>query len=210
AKARPDEVKCPDLEVNQLVKITDVTDRIAAAVAGKSDADANAARKAEMSRIEKACATSDAVRCDVVSLYEGGVYDLYEYRRYQDVRLVFAPELAIAFFGGDPDNFNFPRYALDSAFVRVYEGDKPAATPNFFAWSEAGTKAGDLTFVTGHPGRTSRLKTVAELASFRNKALLRRLLWLSELRGALAEYGHRGAEQARHSRTWLFYVENGL
>src|SRR3712207_1554774 len=115
------------------------------------------------SKIEKDCATSDQLRCDVVTLYQGGKYNLYKYRRFQDVRLVFAPEHAIAFFGGDPDNFEFPRYDLDVSFIRVYQDGKPAPTPNHFKWSKGGAKEGELTFVSGHPGRTSRGLTVAEL-----------------------------------------------
>jgi hypothetical protein len=163
-----------------------------------------------MSRIEKECATSDTLRCDIVSLYNGGVYDLYTYKRHQDVRLVFAPELAIAFFGGDPDNFMFPRHALDSAFLRVYEGGKPAKVKNFFKWSKSGTKEGELTFTAGNPGSTSRLKTIAETIAFRDFGLVRRLMYLSEMRGELVQYAKRGAEQARHSKSMLFGVENGL
>jgi len=210
AKTQADELRCTNLEVNRLVGMTDVTPRVMKAAEGKSDADANEAKKAEMSRIEKECATSDAVRCDVVTLYNGGVYDLYRYERMQDVRLAFAPELAIAFFGGDPDNFMFPRHDLDVAFVRVYQNDKPAKVEHWFGWSPAGTKEGDVTFVSGHPGSTSRLQTVAELEFWRDTGLLPRLLYLSEMRGMLVEYARRGKEQARHSKGLLFGIENYL
>ena len=138
AKTEPDELKCPEMEVNQLAEITDVTERVRKATAGLSDQKYNEAEKAELSRIEKECATSPEVRCDVVTLYRGGVYNLYKYRRFQDVRLVFAPEFAIAFFGGDPDNFNFPRYDLDVSFLRVYQDGKPAALDHHLAWSPTG------------------------------------------------------------------------
>ena len=129
----------------------------------------NEAHKAEQSKIEKECATSDDVRCDVVSLYHGGRYNLYKYQRYQDVRLVFAPEFAIAFFGGDPDNFKFPRYDLDVSFLRVYKDDKPLARRALLSSGrQAGAKEGDLTFVAGHPGGTSRELTVAELEYLRD------------------------------------------
>ncbi len=210
AKTQKDETTCPDLEVNNLVAITDVTARVQKAMEGKSDQAANEARKAEMSKIEKECATGDDVRCDVVSLYNGGIYDLYKYRRYQDVRLVFAPELGIAFFGGDPDNFMFPRFTLDAAFLRVYENGAPAKIEHYFPWSPAGTKEGELTFVSGHPGSTSRLQTVAEIESWRDFGLVPRLLYLAEIRGALTEYAKRGKEQERHSKGMLFGVENAL
>ncbi len=210
AKAQADELKCPDLEVNQLVQITDVTARVMKAAEGLADAAANDKKKAEMSAIEKECATSDKLRCEVVTLYNGGVYDLYQYRRHQDVRLVWAPELAIAFFGGDPDNFMFPRHALDASFVRVYEDGKPASVEHYFKWSKAGTYDGELTFVAGNPGSTSRLDTVVETLAYRDTSLVSRLMYLSELRGMLIEYARRGKEQARHSMSLLFSVENGL
>src|SRR5207248_4096794 len=140
----------------------DVTDPITAAARGLDGEKFSAARKAAESKIEKACATSDKVRCDVVSLYHGGQYHLYKYKRFQDVRLVFAPELAIAFFGGDPDNFNFPRHDLDVSFIRAYENDKPAKTEHYLKWSQAGAKEGDLTFVSGHPGGTDRELTLSQ------------------------------------------------
>jgi hypothetical protein len=208
AKTGADEVKCPEIEVNQLVSINDVTERINQATKGLADQKYNEAEKAEMSRIERECASSSDVRCDVVSLYHGGVYDLYKYRRYQDVRLVFAPEFAIAFFGGDPDNFMFPRYDLDVSFLRVYQDGKPAKIDDYLGWSAGGAKEGDLTFVSGHPGGTDRALTVDELAYQRDVALPDRLLWLAELRGFLTEYQRRGAEQKRHSNAELFYVEN--
>jgi hypothetical protein len=210
AKTLPDEVKCPELEVNQLVAIADVTARMTRATAGRSGREFFQAQRAEQAAIEKACQTSPALRCEVVSLYRGGVYDLYTYRRYQDVRLAFAPEFDIAFFGGDPDNFTFPRYDLDVAFLRVYDGGKPAATPHHLRWSAAGAREGELTFVSGHPGGTSRSLTVAQLAYQRDYALPERLVELAEYRGLLTAYAHRGPEQARHSTAELFFVENSF
>ncbi|MBI5511030.1 MAG: S46 family peptidase [Deltaproteobacteria bacterium] len=210
AKTEKDEVKCPELEINQLVEISDVTARVKEATAGKSDQAYSDALKAVMATIEKECATGDELRCDVVSLYHGGLYQLYKYRRYQDVRLVFAPEFASAFFGGDPDNFMFPRYDLDISLLRVYEQGKPAATTHHFSWSKEGAKPGELTFVSGHPGGTSRELTVAQLEYQRDVMLPRQLIKLAELRGLLHEYRHRGPEQARHSKAMLFMVENSF
>ena len=210
AKADADEVKCPELEVNQLVGITSVTARMKKATEGKSGREFFMAQRGEQAAIEKECQTADTLRCEVVSLYRGGVYDLYKYRRFQDVRLVFAPEFAMAFFGGDPDNFTFPRYDLDVAFLRVYEGAKPATLKNWLRWSAAGAKEGELTFVSGNPGGTDRKLTVAQLEYQRDTALPERMVAMSEVRGRLTEYAHRGEEQARHSNALLFYVENGL
>lgn len=210
ARSRAEELRCPAMEVNQLAKITDVTDRIARATKGKEGKAYAEALQAEIARLEKGCAKSDRVRCDVVTLYGGGQYHLYEYRRFQDVRLVFAPELASAFFGGDPDNFTFPRYNFDVAFLRVWEDGKPAKTRNWFRWSEKGAQEGELVFVSGHPGRTSRLLTVSQLEFERDVALPERLLYLAELRGILLEFGRRGPEQKRIALTDLFAVENSL
>ncbi len=210
AKTAADEIQCPAMEINQLAEITDVTERLNTATQGLTGKAYNDTLKAEMSKIEKACATDDTVRCDVVTLYQGGKYNLYKYRRFQDVRLVFAPEHAIAFFGGDPDNFEFPRYDLDVTFLRVYQDGKPAPTPHYFKWSKAGAKEGELTFVSGHPGKTSRGLTVAQLEYQRDVVLPKHLLMLAELRGMLTEYQKRGPEQKRTSNNMLFGVENGL
>lgn len=211
AKTAKDEVKCPEIEVNKLLEIKDVTAKIQTATKALKGKVYNDRLKAEMSKMEKECSGgSDATRCDVVTLYHGGKYNLYKYQRYQDVRLAFAPELSIAFFGGDPDNFNFPRYDLDVAFLRVYDQDKPLQTKDYFRWSPDGAKEGELTFVTGHPGRTSRLMTIAELEFLRDVKLPKDLLYASELRGLLTEFQNRGKEQKRISGGKLFGVENWL
>ncbi len=211
AKTAKDEVKCPEIELNQLVEITDVTERITNATKGAPDAKFNEVQRGEIAKIEKECASSEDVRCDVVTLYRGGRYDLYKYQRFQDVRLVFAPEFQIAFFGGDPDNFMFPRYDLDVSFLRVYGKDgKPYKAEYYLKWSTENAKDGDLTFVAGNPGGTSRTLTVAQLEYQRDYNLAQGLSRLSELRGFLNEFQKRGAEQKRISNATLFYVENGL
>jgi hypothetical protein len=212
AKERKDEVKCPDIEANQLIAITDVTDRIGKATADKDGQELADAKKAIEATIARECSGDDVnLRCDVVELYHGGVYDLYKYRRYQDVRLVFAPELAIAFFGGDPDNFEFPRYDLDVTYLRVYAGDVPLDTDaNYFHYAKTDARAGDLTFTSGHPGSTSRLDTVAELEFRRDVTLPRDIFYDSELRGMLTEFATKGTEQARIATGLLFGIENSL
>ena len=210
AKSEKDEVKCPEIEINQLISITDVTDRINAATKGLTGARFNEANKAEQSRIEKECAQSDDVRCDVVTLYRGGRYHLYKYQRHQDVRLTFAPEFASAFFGGDPDNFNFPRYDLDVTFLRVYKDGKPLSGGHHFKWSAQGAKEGDLTFVAGHPAKTSRDLTMAEFEYLRDVELPMRLLRLAEWRGRLTEFQTKGPEQKRIASGKLFGIENSL
>src|SRR6266545_3100749 len=143
------EAKSPDLELNQMVSIEDVTARVmAAAKPNMSPAEANAARRAEINGIEEEATKKNGLRNDVVTLYQGGQYNLYTYKKYTDVRLVFAPEFEIAFFGGDPDNFEYPRWDLDLALFRVYENDKPIHVDNYFKWSPAGAKDGELIFVS--------------------------------------------------------------
>ena len=210
AKTLKDEVKCPAMELNQLVEISDVTARVQEATKGLADAKFNDAQKAEIAKIEKDCAASDEVRCDVVTLYRGGKFDLYKYRRFQDVRLVFAPEFPIAFFGGDPDNFMFPRFDLDMSMLRVYGKDgAPAKLDHFLKFSSAGAKDGDLTFVSGHPGGTSRTLTVAQLENTR-ETLAYRMASLAEWRGLLNEFQKKSPEAKRVSNTMLFQVENAF
>ncbi|HUL57806.1 MAG TPA: S46 family peptidase [Anaeromyxobacteraceae bacterium] len=210
AKTQAEEPRCPDVEVNQLVQISDVTPRVRKATANLEGKDYLQALRAEMATIEKECQTSPDLRCEVVSLYHGGVYDLYRYRRYQDVRLVFAPEFRIAFFGGDPDNFMFPRYDLDVAFLRVYENGRPVRTKDHFTWSAKAPEQGELTFVSGHPGGTSRALTVAQLEYQRDVSMPETLIRYSELRGLLTAFGERGPEEKRISTELLFAYENGL
>ena len=210
AASPAEEVRCPRQEANVLLEISNVTARLNEKTKGLSDKSAFDARKAETARIEKECATSDSVRCEVVSLYGGGVYDLYKYRRYQDVRLVFAPEFATAFFGGDPDNFMFPRYNLDASFLRIYENGQPVKTADYLPVSASGPKEGDLTFVSGHPGGTDRQHTIAMLETERDLTLPATLFYLSEYRGMLTEFQTRGEEQQRVSRDALLFAENSL
>jgi hypothetical protein len=211
AKEPQDELRCPKVEANQLVEMTDVTARLQGATQGLSGAAFNTALKAEMSKLEGECATGPELRCDVVTLFNGGKYHLYKYRRFQDVRLAFAPEFSMAAFGGDPDNFNFPRFGFDAAFIRVWDANgQPLKTDHFLSWAKEGAKEGDLVFVSGHPGGTERQSTVAELEFQRDVALPYTLLHLSELRGLLREYASATPERWRTTRAKLRSVENGL
>jgi Peptidase S46 len=211
ARTRPDEVKAPDLELNQLISIEDVTARVnASAKPGATAAETNSARRAEIARIEKESSEKTGLRSDVVTLYQGGQYSLYRYKKYTDVRLVFAPEFNIAFFGGDPDNFNFPRYNLDMTLFRIYEDGKPIKSENYFKWSKAGAKEGDLVFVSGHPGTTQRLNTVAHLEYLRGTGLPYTLKYLERLHAVLTKYSAQGEEQARRAHEELLSIENSL
>ena len=209
AKTRADEAKCPDLELNVLVGIDDVTAKVkAAATAAMSAADAGQAQRSAMSAIEKDCTTSTGLRCDVVTLYSGEVYHLYKYKKYTDVRLVFAPEFDAAFFGGDPDNFTFPRYDLDVTFFRIYENDKPVHLDNYLQWSKIGVKDGDLVFVSGHPGNTDRLKTVAQLQLLKNVDYPSRLTIYKRRIAMLQKFSAETAENARIAQEELFGYQN--
>ena len=209
ARTRAEEVKAPDLELNVLVGIEDVTDKVnAAAKDGMDPAAANVARRGAMTTIEQESLAKTGLRSDVVTLYQGGRYALYTFKKYTDVRLVFAPEFAIAFFGGDPDNFEYPRYDLDVTFFRAYEDDKPVRPKHFLAWNEAGANAGDLTFVAGHPGRTSRLNTVAHLEYLRDVATPLTMEVLRDREAHLLDYAKLGPEEARQAKEDLFGVQN--
>ncbi len=211
ARTQADELRAPSLELNVLESIEDVTSRINGAVNSEmTAAEANAARRAQISAIESESTQATGLRSDVVTLYQGGQYNLYRYKKYTDVRLVFVPEFQAAFFGGDPDNFNFPRFNLDMALVRVYENDRAVKVANYFKWSKAGAKGGELVFVTGHPGSTSRLNTVAHLESLRDVSIPLVLRMLETRRNMLKKYMAQGEEQTRLAQNELNSVENSI
>jgi hypothetical protein len=212
ARAREKEQRCPELELNQLQTITDVTATIKAATQGKTGAAFRPALNAATAKLTADCVGNqrDTVRCDVVELYHGGRYHLYQYHRYQDVRLVWAPEIAAAFFGGDPDNFNFPRYALDASILRAYENGQPVASRDYFVIKPSGAMAGELTFTLGHPGTTQRELTVAELETLRDLRLPRALFLVSELRGVLEQYRQSGNAAQRASYGDFYSIENSF
>lgn len=208
AKTPADEGKCPDLELNVVVGISDVTRQVNDAVKpGMSTAEAGAAQRSAMSNIEAECAKG-GLRCDVVTLYSGGLYHLYKYKRYTDVRLVFAPEYAVAQFGGDSDNFEFPRHSLDIAFFRVYENGQPANTKDYLQWTTAGVKPEELVFMSGNPGSTSRLATMAQLDFFRETQYPLSLKWREESIKALKKFAGESAENARIAQEGIFGQEN--
>lgn len=209
ARSNADEPKCVDLELNVLMSVEDVTARINAAIQpGMDAAAAEEARRAEINDIEKESADKTGMRSDVVPLYHGGIYNVYSYKRYTDVRLVFAPQKAIAFFGGDPDNFEYPRYDLDICFFRVYENGKPVHVDNYLKWSESGAAEGDLIFVSGHPGRTERLDTVAHLEYQRDLSVPGGLNLLRRREVLLKNFSDRSAENARRAEDELFGIQN--
>lgn len=211
ARSKSEEIKAPALELNVLMSIEDVTARVNGAVRSNMSAvDANAARRAAITAIETESTTASGLRSDVVTLYQGGQYNLYRYKKYTDVRLVFVPEFQAAFFGGDPDNFNFPRFNIDMALVRVYENDQPVKVENYFKWSRTGAKDGELVFVTGHPGSTSRLNTVAHLESLREVSIPLLLRMLDSRRAMLKRYMALGEEQTRRAQSDLNSIENAI
>jgi hypothetical protein len=209
ARSSAEERKCLDLELNVLQSIEDVTARVNAAVPrGAAPAEAFAARRKVTAAIEKESLEQTGLRSDVVTLWKGGAYHLYRYKRYTDVRLVFAPEMQTAFFGGDPDNFEFPRYDLDICFFRAYEDGRPAKIKDFLRFSPTGPREGDLVLVSGNPGRTSRLQTVAQLISDRDQALPFRLCTLKRTEVLLANWSARNLENSRRAREALFGAQN--
>jgi hypothetical protein len=209
ARTRADERKCDDLELNVLMSIEDVTERVKAAVKPDMKPEqAFAARRAVMAEIEKESLDQTGLRSDVTTLYQGGQYHLYRFKKYTDVRLVFAPEQQIAFFGGDPDNFEYPRYDLDICFFRVYENNKPAKIEHYLKWSKAGAKEGELVFVAGHPGNTNRLATLAELDYLRDTGYPFLLQRLNRWEVMLHSYSERSAENKRRAKEVYFGVQN--
>lgn len=211
------ERRCESEIVSVLIDTEEVTDQVNAVTRGLADAEANVARKRELSRLEQACTKASQrdrrtgpLACESVTLYQGGQYWLYKYKRYDDVRLVFAPEGDIAHFGGDPDNFNFPRWCLDMSMLRVYENGKPARTPDFLRWRAEGPRAGEPVFVAGHPGATNRLLTVSQVDFQRDVSIPAFLIRSSELRGRMIQWGKTGEEPERIVQSTLQIYENAL
>jgi Peptidase S46 len=216
AAAREAELRCPTQLADVLVGSENVTDTISKAIAGLSDTAAFVARQKTMTTLEQACeqqsskARSGKLRCQVVTLYQGGQYFLYKYKRYDDLRLVFAPEADIASFGGDPDNFQFPRWSLDFSILRAYENGKPALTPNYLQINFDGPVANQLVFVPGHPGSTARLQTRAQLEFDRDLTLPITLIRASELRGRFIQFGAANPADERIVQAPLNSLQNGI
>ena len=209
AKTREEELRCHDLELNVLMSIEDVTERVKGAVKADLSADeAFAARRAVMAEIEKESTDKTGMRSDVVTLFQGGKYHLYRFKKYTDVRLVFAPEQQIAFYGGDPDNFEYPRYCLDFCFFRVYEDGKPAKIEHYLKWNDKGPAENELVFVSGHPGATSRLLTMEELEYKRDYQFPNTMELLNRMEVALSVYSSESQENARRAKDLLFGVQN--
>jgi len=213
AAKREEELRCQGAQASVLMSTENVTERVTKAIAGVAPAEAAPARNKVLTTLEADCEQASKkagapLACESVTLYQGGQYWLYKYKRYEDVRLAFAPEEAIAAFGGDPDNFQFPRWCLDMSLLRVYENGKPAPTPDHLAFEWGGAKEGDAVFVGGHPGTTQRLLTVAQLKTQRDVFLPFWLLRYSELRGRMIQYSKTSAEAARTAKDYLDSIEN--
>jgi Peptidase S46 len=217
AATREQELRCGTQIADVLMETENVTAKVNAALAGLEPKAANEVRKKTLTQLEQECeersrhAPSGPLKCESVTLYEGGQYWLYEYHRYADVRLVFSPEDAIAAFGGDPDNFQFPRWCFDMSLLRAYGPDgKPASTPSFLTFRPAGPDAGEAVFVAGHPRHTDRLLTVAELLELRDVFLPHWLLRAAELRGRYIQFAKSGAEAGRIVEDPLNTLENAI
>src|SRR6185436_18655426 len=211
AADRSHEMKVSDRELRSLQKIDDVTAKVNEAVKpGMSSAETLAARRSAIAAIEKDSQIKTGLEAEVVTLYQGGQYHLYLYKKFTDVRLVFAPEFDAAFYGGDPDNFTFPRYCLDMTIWRVYENGKPFQAKSYLPWSTMGVKEGDAVFTSGHPGATQRLNTVAHLEFLRDKALPLSISAFTEVRESIDGYMKQGPEQARQASDEFFAIENSL
>ena len=209
AGAQANEPKCPGLQVSVLTDIKDITSDVQSAGKGLSEAEAGTAQRQLMSKLEKDCSDQAAgIRCETVTLYSGGMYHLYKYKVYKDVRLVMAPEFDAAFFGGDPDNFTYPRYDLDITFFRIYEDDKPIHTDNYLPFSTTGVKEGDLVFVSGNPGSTGRLLTYAQMEYLRDVAYPARLKSLKHGIDSLLAFSKESPENDRAAERVLFGYQN--
>ncbi|HEX4594638.1 MAG TPA: S46 family peptidase, partial [Bryobacteraceae bacterium] len=209
AASEAEEKTCPDLEVDVLLRTSEVTGKVNEGIGTETPAaEANRMRKASIARIEKDCSASTANRCDVVMFYSGGEYSLYEYKKYTDVRLVFAPEFAIAQFGGDADNFEYPRYCLDFSFFRAYEKSRPVSSPDYLVWSRTGVQDGELTFVSGNPGSTGRLQTVAQMEFSRDISYPMLLPLFKDRIDRLLAFSAKNAENKRVAHDYLDEDQN--
>ncbi len=209
AKSQAEEIKCADLELNVLISIEDVTARVNGAVKPAMSPDAaSKARDGSIAAIEKESKDKTGLRSDVVTLYQGGIYHLYRYKRYDDVRIVFAPEQQMAFYGGDPDNFEYPRFDLDICIFRVYENGQPAQIDNYLRWNSQGPSDGELTFVSGSPGRTDRQLTADELADRRDHEVPKWLQMFNRREILVNSWSQRSFENARRGRDDLFGDQN--
>ena len=206
-----DEIPCPDVELNVLISMENVTAKVLAAVKkGMDPVKALAAKKAAIAEIERQSLKQTRLRSDVVSLYQGGEYWLYRYKKYTDVKLVFAPEQQAAFYGGDFDNFTYPRYDIDMALFRAYENGKPAKVSHYLKWSAQGAADGELVFISGHPGSTNRLMTQAQIEFQRDFSYPMRLTSMQRMLDVAKAYAVQGREQARQAAGMIFGIENGL
>jgi peptidase S46-like protein len=211
AKSAVEEAKCPDLELNVLEGIEDVTGLVNAGVKpGMAPAEILAAQKAAQARLEKECNEKTGLRCNTITLYAGGEYDLYKYKKYTDVRLVVAPEFGIAFFGGDPDNFTYPRWDIDFALFRVYENEKPVRPAHYLKWNSAGPKEDELVIVSGNPGSTARLDTIAQIEFDRDVRYPSQLEYQVRRARLLHEFSEKSPENARMANRQLFGIENSV
>src|SRR5437763_10560249 len=209
AKANAEEIKCDDLELNMLISIEDVTARVNAPVKiGMSPDAAGKARENTIAQIEKESKDKTGLRSDVVTLYQGGAYHLYRYKRYDDVRIVFAPEQQMAFYGGDPDNFEYPRFDLDICIFRAYENEQPAKMHHYLKWNPKGPADGELTFVSGNPGRTDRQLAVSEIADLRDQEVPALLNLFYRRETYLHAWSARSFENKRRAETSTRSVEN--
>ena len=208
ARTLVDEKKCAGLYVDQLQSIQNVTSRVRAAITGKTPADQAAQRTAAISQIQTECNQQTQLTCQVVTLYQGGIYSLYRYRRFNDIRLVMAPEEDIAFFGGDPDNFTYPRYALDLTLLRVYENGQPYSPPDYLKWSPAGASENELVFVVGNPGSTGRLNTISQMQFYRDIQYPPQLAAYKRALAIYAELARTDTSAARRYQNDVFGIAN--
>lgn len=210
AATQAQERKCPGLYVDQLQSIEDVTAQVRGTATARGAAGRVEQRKASIDTITAKCQAETGFTCQVVALYNGGIYSLYRYKRFDDVRLVMAPEEEVSFFGGDPDNFTYPRYDLDMSFVRVYDKNAPLAPKDYLKWSARGAEEGDVVFVVGNPGSTGRLLTVAQMEYLRDVQYPAQLALLQRNIDAMQEMSEGNEDARRRLENQLFSAQNSF